>query len=237
MPENSLTHPMRSRSASLRNGASQPNAKPLLILGTHMLAIELADLVSEVAGYRLVGFVENQDPERCREALEGLPVHWIDSIGDLARDHYAVCGISTTHRVGFIEQALSHGMRFATVVHPTARVSTKSALGAGTIISAGVQVAACTQIGKCVFVNRGALIGHHTTISDYVTIQPGANIAGACHVGEGAYIGMGAIVIDCKSIGAHSVIGAGAIVNRDVPANVEVVGRPARTVKTNVAGR
>ncbi len=226
-----------SNGASQQAASEQPHAKPLLILGTHMLAIELADLVSEVAGYRLVGFVENQEPERCRETMEGLPVHWIDSIGDLARDHYAVCGISTTHRIRFIEQASAQGMRFATVVHPTARVSTKSTLGAGTIISAGVQVAACTQIGKYVFVNRGALIGHHTTISDYVTIQPGANIAGACHVGEGAYIGMGAIVIECKSIGAHSVIGAGAIVNRDVPANVEVVGRPARVVKTNVAGR
>lgn len=171
---------------------------PLPILGTQMLAVELADLVSEVPGYRLAGFVENLEPGRCRETLEGLPIHWIDSIGELVRDHHVICGISTTHRVRFIEQALAHGMPFATVVHPTARVSARSTLGSGTIVSTGVQIAACTQVGKYVFINRGVLIGHHTTISDYVTVQPGANIAGACHIGEGAYIGMGAIIVDRK---------------------------------------
>jgi sugar O-acyltransferase (sialic acid O-acetyltransferase NeuD family) len=209
---------------------------PLLILGTRLLAVELADLVSEVPGYRLVGFVENLEPQRCRDTFEGLPVHWIDSIGKLAGDHHAICGISTPLRVNYIAQVAAHRMPFATIIHPTARVSTKSAVGAGSIVGAGVQVAAATRIGRYVFINRGALIGHHTTICDYVTIQPGANIAGACHVGEGAYIGMGAIILDHKTIGAHSVVGAGAIVTKDVPDHVKVVGGPARIVKTNVAG-
>ena len=212
-------------------------ARPLLILGTRMLAVEIADLVSEIPDLRLAGFVENLEPERCCEALEGLPVHWIDAIGALARDHWAVCGISTTHRVRFVEQVVAYGMQFATVVHTTARVSQKSTLGAGTMISAGVQVAACTQLGQHVFVNRGALIGHHTTIGDYVTIQPGANVAGACHIGQCAYIGMSAVVLDRIRIGAHAVVGAGAVVTKDVPDHSEVLGVPARVVKENVLGK
>jgi sugar O-acyltransferase (sialic acid O-acetyltransferase NeuD family) len=200
-----------------------------------MLAIELADLVSEIPGYRLAGFVENWERERCEEPLEGLPVHWIDSIGPLARDHYAICGISTPKRVGFIEQVKAHGMRFATVVHPSSRVSRKSKLGEGTIVSAGVFIAACTDIGRYVFINRGVLIGHHTRISDFATIQPGANIAGACHVGEGAYIGMGALVLDRKTIGQHALVGAGSMVTKDVPAHAQVIGRPARIVKARRA--
>jgi sugar O-acyltransferase (sialic acid O-acetyltransferase NeuD family) len=210
---------------------------PLLILGTHMLAVELADLISDIPSYRLVGFVENQDPERCELKIEGLPVHWIESIGNLARDHYAVCGISTTHRVRFIEEIASYGMRFATLIHPTTRVSSRTPVGEGSIIGAGVQVGACSQIGRHVFINRGALIGHHTKIFDYVTIQPGANVAGACEIGEGTYIAMGAIVIERKKIGAHSVIGAGSMVTKDIPDHVQVVGFPARIVKRNITGR
>ncbi len=47
-------------------------------------------------------------------------------------------------------------------------------------------------------------------------------------------IGMGAIVIDHINIGANSVVGAGAVVTKDVPANVQVVGMPARIVKENI---
>ncbi len=209
----------------------------VLILGTHLLAEELADLISEMPGWHVAGFVENLDPERCRQPLLGLPVYWIDAVGELAGDHQAVCGISTTHRVRFIEQARAQGLRFATLVHPSSRVSRTSRLGEGTLIGAGVQVAAHTTIGRFVFVNRGALVGHHTTIEDFATIQPGANVAGACHVGRCAWISMSACVLDRKTVGAHSIVGAGAVVTRDVPAHVQVTGVPARVVKEQVAGK
>jgi sugar O-acyltransferase (sialic acid O-acetyltransferase NeuD family) len=211
--------------------------QPILILGTHLLALELADLISEIPAWRVAGFVENLDPQRCREPLLDLPVHWIDEVGPLARDHYAVCGISTTRRVQFIEQAAALGMPFATIVHPSARVSSKSTLGPGTILSSGVQVASYTTVGRHVFVNRGAMIGHHTTIGDYVTIQPGANVAGVCDVGQCAWISMSAIVLERMKIGAHAVVAAGAVVTKDVPDHVQVVGVPARIVKEIAAGK
>ena len=98
-------------------------SRPLLILGSHMLAMEMADLVSEIDGWHVEGFVENLDRDRCASTIEGLPVHWIDDVGRFAGTHHAVCGISTTHRVGFIEQASAQGLPFATLVHPMARVS------------------------------------------------------------------------------------------------------------------
>ena len=215
--------------------ASPP--QPLLILGTRTLSVEIADLVSGIPEFQLAGFVENMDRQKCMEKLEGLPILWVDDLAGLADTHWAVCGLATTHRSRFIEQAANFGIRFAKLVCPSAQISPKSHAGAGTIISPGVIIASHTSLGCHVLVNRGVLIGHHTDIGDYVTIQPGANIAGACKIGESTYIGMGAIVLDHIKIGAHSVVGAGAVVNKDVPDFVQVVGVPARIVKENISGR
>jgi sugar O-acyltransferase (sialic acid O-acetyltransferase NeuD family) len=209
----------------------------LLILGAGTFAAEVADLVSEVQGFQVAGFVVNMDPERCQETLEGLPIIWIDDVAQLADSHWAVCALGTTHRSRFVEQVAAHGIPFATVIHPSARISSKSSLGEGTVVSVGAIIAAHTYLGRHVLVNRGALIGHHTEIGHYVTVGPGANIAGSCHIGEATYIGMGAVVLDHITIGAHSVVGAGAVVTKDVPDNVLVVGVPARIVKENIPGK
>lgn len=209
----------------------------LLICGTRTLAAEVADLASEIPGVQVVGFVENMDRTRCDEPFDGLPVHWVDDLPKLAADHVAVVALATTHRSRFTEQVAQAEMRFATLVHPTARVSSRSTLGEGSIVSVGAIIAAHTQIGRHVFINRAALIGHHATIGDHVSVMPGANVAGNTQIGDATYIGLGAIVIDNLKIGSHAIVGAGAVVTKDVPDRVQVMGVPARIVKENVAGK
>jgi len=211
--------------------------KPLLILGTGTFASEVADIVSETPGYRLAGFVENMDPAKCEGTLEGLPVYWIDDSAHLAGTHYAICALGTTKRVRFIDQAKKAGFRFATLIHPTVRISATSSVGEGSIVNAGTVVASHAHIGKHVILNRGVLIGHHTRIDDCCRISPGANIAGCCTIGKTVYIGMSAIVLDHKTVGDASVIGAGAVATKDIPGHVEAVGIPARIVKENITGR
>jgi acetyltransferase EpsM len=211
--------------------------QPLLILGTHHFAPEVFDLVSEIDGFRVDGFVENVDRDRAAGQIEGMPVYWIDDVAGFAPSHAAVCALGTNRRRRIIEEASRLGFRFATIIHPRARVSSRSTLGDGTIASAGVVVAARAAIGRHVILNRGVLIGHDTVVGDYVTIGPGANVAGLCRVAEGAYLAIGAVVVDRVSIGRGAVVGAGAVVTRDVPDNVMVVGVPARIVKEGVDGR
>jgi sugar O-acyltransferase (sialic acid O-acetyltransferase NeuD family) len=211
--------------------------KKLLVLGTRTLAVEIADLASDTPGYEVVGFVENMDPNRCKDRLAGLPVLWVEELADRVHDHWAVCGLATTRRSRFVHQVAAIGMGFERVIHPSARVSSNSTVGAGSILSVGVIVATHTRLGEYVLVNRGSLIGHHTRIEAYATVQPGANIAGECRIGEGAFVGMGAIVLERVTVGAGSVVGAGAVVTKDVPDHVQVVGVPARIVKEGVDGK
>ena len=46
-----------------------------------------------------------------------------------------------------------------------------------------------------------------------------------------AWIGAGAIILPGVTIGENSVIAAGAVVNKDVPANTVVGGIPAKIIK------
>lgn len=209
----------------------------ILILGTGVLAEELFDLIDEIPGYDVVGFVENLDEPKTQETLEGLPIHWIESLPEFADEHLFLCGISTTNRWKYVEQAEALGAKFATLVHPLARVSKRATLGPGCFIGPGCIVSTRAVLGRHVFMNRHAIVGHHTRIDDFVTLQPKANVAGLIHIHERCFIGIGATVLDRMQVGAGSVVGAGAVVVKDVPERVQVVGVPARIVKTNIDNR
>jgi sugar O-acyltransferase (sialic acid O-acetyltransferase NeuD family) len=211
--------------------------KPILILGNSIFALEVADLISEIADCKLAGFVENRNPERCKDTINGLPIYWVEALKTMSADYYAVCAIGSTLRTAFIEQVANYGMRFTSIVHPLSRISTLSTIGNGSIVSVGSIIASHTTIGEHVIINRGVLIGHHTTIGDYTTIGPGANIAGLCVIGKRAYIAMGSVIIERVTIGEHSVVGAGAVVVDDVPPRVQVIGLPAKIIKENINGR
>jgi sugar O-acyltransferase (sialic acid O-acetyltransferase NeuD family) len=203
----------------------------LVILGTSLFAPEVADVVEDTGRFEVSVFVENQDRAKTREKILGLPVIWIEDAAPLAATHRALCSLGTTRRRRFVEDVEAMGFRFATVVHPTARVSRRSVVGAGSYLSAGVIVAANARLERQVLVNRGVLIGHDTLIREFVTLGPGANVAGAVTIGPGTYVGMGAAVLDRVRIGEGSVIAAGALVTKDVPDRVQVRGAPARIVK------
>ena len=52
-------------------------------------------------------------------------------------------------------------------------------------------------------------------------------------VGDNVWIGGGAILLPGVTIGSNTVIGAGSVVTRDIPANVVAVGSPCRVLRRN----
>ena len=215
----------------------QQAGKPVFILGTNLFAEEVADLARQTPGYEVAGFVVNLEKPAPGESFEGKPVYWIDDLKDMVDDHEAICSIGTTQRRQFTDAVESIGMRFATLVHPSAQVLPSATLGQGTIVSANAVIASHTTIGNHVIINRAALVGHHTSIGNHVTIGPGANVAGACRVGDQSYIAMSAVIIDRMTVGTLSVVGAGAVVTKPVPDRVQVLGVPAKIVKEQIQGK
>ena len=88
------------------------------------------------------------------------------------------------------------------------------------------------EIGEGVFIGPGAILTNDKNpsalSSDGEVKQSEDWTASKVIVGEGASLGAGSICVAPVSVGAHSMVGAGAVVTRDVPPHSLVVGVPAR---------
>jgi maltose O-acetyltransferase len=86
-------------------------------------------------------------------------------------------------------------------------------------------------------------IGQHTMIGPNVQIYTSAHdlqaetriqgweVAKPVTIEENVWIGGGAILLPGVRVGRNAVVGAGAVVSRDVPANTVVAGNPARVIR------
>ena len=122
------------------------------------------------------------------------------------------------------------GYEIATIIHPSAQVSSTVSIGKGSVIFANCVLNIGTIVGRAVIVNTAATIDHDCNIEDGVHISPGAHLAGAVRGGSCSWVGIGASVIhECK-IGANVIVGAGAAVINNIADNKTIVGVPARPV-------
>ena len=126
--------------------------------------------------------------------------------------------------------------RLATIIDPTRAVPRSAEFDEGCFVNAGAVLGAASVFGLNCLVNRGCSLGHHLEVGDYVSFGPAASVMGDVTIKRGAVIGMNATVLTFLTIGENSVVGAGAVVTRDVPPNTVVVGNPARTLRNGVAG-
>lgn len=85
-----------------------------------------------------------------------------------------------------------------------------------------IHIGDMTQVGPCVQI----LTADHPR--DAATREAGLEFGKPITIGRNVWIGGGALILPGVRVGDDSVIGAGAVVTRDVPPGVTVAGNPAR---------
>lgn len=103
----------------------------------------------------------------------------------------------------------------------------------------GIEIHPGAQIGRRFFIDHGmgVVIGETAEVGDDVMLYHGVTLGGRQReggkrhptIGDGVAVGAGAKVLGPIHIGAHTVIGANAVVTKDAPADSVLVGVPARS--------
>ena len=203
----------------------------LLIIGAGGNGRVISDIAASLNRWERIQFLDDapdlakQDPRfpvigRCDD-LENIIESFEDVVvgfGDNAmRSHWS-------------ERARTCGCELSTILAPTAVVSDRASLGAGSVVMPHAVVNAGVVTGISTLINTGATVDHDCQFGDSVHISPGANLGGAVQVGDRSWLGIGCSVRHSIRIGSDVLVGAGAAVVCDVQNSVTVVGVPARVV-------
>jgi sugar O-acyltransferase (sialic acid O-acetyltransferase NeuD family) len=123
-------------------------------------------------------------------------------------------------------------LKWPVLVHPSVRFRRQCCqLGEGVLLCAGVIGTVNLRLERFALVNLACTLGHEAVIGEGSVLNPNVNISGGVKIRRGVYIGTGAQVLQYITVGDGATIGAGAVVTKDVPPGVTVVGIPAKPVR------
>jgi len=121
---------------------------------------------------------------------------------------------------------------FPSIIHPKASITDEFVtIGKGCIICEGTIITCNIEVKDFVILNLMCTVGHDTVIEDYCSFMPSVNISGEVKIEQGVYVGTGAKIINLLDIGENTIVGAGAVVSKSLPANCTAVGIPAKPIK------
>lgn len=211
--------------------------KDIVIVGAGGFGREVKFIIDRInkinLSYNLLGFYD--DNKDLPDIINGAPY-----LGDLkslisnTKPISVVLGIGDPNIKSKIVNRLivNDSLSYPNIIDPGAIIGDdKINLGKGNVICCGVIMTCNIDIKDFTTLNLSCTVGHDTIINDFSSFMPSVNISGEVVIEKGVYVGTGAKIINLLSIGQHTIVGAGAVVAKSLPANCTAVGIPAKPIK------
>lgn len=202
-------------------------SKKLVIIGASGHGKVIADIALKL-GYEIVGFLDDNDSVK---EICGFPV-----LGVIEKnyDYKDACEFIIAIGNNSIREKIAeqYDVKWATLIHPTAVIGMHAQVGQGTVVMANAVINSCANIGKHCIINTGSIVEHDNVLEDYVHISPNVALAGTVHIGKRTHIGVNACVKNNINITNDVIVGAGAVVAKDIKEEGVYVGVPAKRIKS-----
>lgn len=188
------------------------------------------------AGVNIVGFLDD-DPKYEGQSVRGIPIlGGVSRLNDLkeAENIEAVyCPLGNNKlRVKFLSMAKELGYETPNYIHPSVIISPNVTIGKGVYILLGTTIMPHTVIKDYVMISMGVHLAHHNILEEGVFLSTGCNFGASIHAHKYAYCGISStIMTGMHELGEDCLIGAGAVVIKDVPDRAIMAGVPAKVLR------
>lgn len=210
--------------------------KNIVIYGSGGFAREVVHLIEDINKasnqWEVLGFLDDNMDNHGLTVNE-LPVlggaEWLEGKGEV----YVALGIgSPKAKKAIVTKLVKYEhVIYPNLIHPTVTISKFNTLGQGNIICEGNILTVNIDIKDFAIINLNCTIGHDATIKNYTTILPNSSVSGNVVFEEGVDFGTNATIIQGVTVGEWTIVGAGAVVVKDLPAKCTAVGAPAKPIK------
>lgn len=188
------------------------------------------------AGVEIVGFLDD-NKELHGKKVRDIPVlggtDLLESLKQTMQVEAVYCPIGNNKlRVKFLTKASLLGYKTPNYIHPSVVMSPDVKIGEGVYILLGTHVMPHVVIEDYVMVSMGVNIAHHSVLQQGTFVSTGVNFGASIVARAYSYIGISSTVMTgLKELGENCLVGAGAVVIKDVPDNAVVAGVPAKVLR------
>lgn len=207
----------------------------IAIFGASGQGREVADICSKI-GYTEIIFLVSNENEKCVFPNKVI-VDTTQNVEALKEKEFDFAiGIGSPAIRREIATKYTH-LNFPNIIHPsvTFGLYQKEQINKsrGNIITAGVRFTNNIKCGNFCLFNLNVTVAHDSIIGNFVSVMADVNISGNVYVCDGVYLGVDATILQGNNlikltIGEDSIVGACALVTKDIPPGVTVIGIPAR---------
>lgn len=204
-----------------------------VVLGGGMQALLLTDLM-EWSGHSTRGLRFFDDRVRgglaapTGQPLEGTLAEGLQFAVDSRCPTFIAFGSRTAALRYHIRRILeARQVPLPSILHPSAVIAPSAQISHAVSIFAGTVIGPRVTVGPGTVLFNGCTLEHDTQVAENVWIAPGVTTSGFVSIGPHCFVGCGSVLSRECRVAECVLVGAGAVVVKDLPAESIALGVPA----------
>lgn len=209
--------------------------KKIVIIGAGGFAKEVAFLIEEINRFKpeweILGYIVNTKDIETGKYPVFNDDNWLINTNTNLN---VVFGIGEPNLIYKLYNLFKQNknLSFPNLIHPSVIGNwERIKIGVGNVFTAGVNMTTDIEIGSFNIFNLNCTVGHNCKIGNFNIFNPTTNLSGGLVIEDRVLIGTGTQILQYKKIVSNAIVGAGAVVTKDILESGIYVGAPAKKLE------